>query len=169
MKRLVASLLLLGACSTASVAPPPGALPRQVADGEPCIGPEPLLGRTEQSVTARLGAPVSRKVTRMPNRHDPGVTDELVELRYNGAVVTLHTIPKHGASFLAHLEISDARFDLIPGLGVGMDIDVASKRLGMVTTGDELRKECPREIPPTIVVKMDERRVSRVVWLNEPD
>ena len=119
---------------------------------------------------ARLGAPLSRKVTRLPNRHDPGVTDELVALRYDGAAVTLHTVPKHGASFLAHLELSDARFDLIPGLGVGMSGADAAERLGVpATAGAELRKECDREIPPTIVVGIDRDRVSRILWLNEPD
>jgi hypothetical protein len=50
----------------------------------------------------QLGTPVSRNVQRLPNRHDPSVTDERIELRYDGAIVTLHTVPKYSASFLSH-------------------------------------------------------------------
>jgi hypothetical protein len=161
MRRILILSAVLAACTTA---------PRDIPPANPCDGPEPQIGRTEQSIVAKLGAPSSRDAQKLPNRHDPRVTDEIVTLRYDGAVVTLHTVPEHKASFLAKLEITSERFDLIPGLGIGMSREAAAQRLGLsASSDDELRKTCPSEMPPTIEVAFARDRVSRIVWINEPD
>lgn len=164
-------LLLLPACTTKTL--PPGSVPVPepvaVLPGDPCSGPEVLLGTTEMSVVRRFGTPRAREVERMPNRHNPSIMDELITLRYDGAVVFLHTVPKYRISFLARLEVTDPGFDVIPGLRVGMARDAAAAALAVPATQARAVKECPREMPPMIEATFDAQRLVKLVWINEPD
>lgn len=170
MIRFIPLLLLsflLPACANRTV-PTQTPLPVVLAE-DPCTGPEPMLGNTEESVVRRLGAPRAREVGRLPNRHNPSIMDERITLRYDGAVVYLHTIPKYRSSFLARLELTDSRFDVIPGLRVGMGRKAAAAALAMPEAGGTAVKECPLEVPPTIEATFEAQRLVRIVWINEPD
>lgn len=171
--RLLLSVLVVAACATRTPPPPTPPLPTPpevtVLAGDPCSGPEPLLGSTEESVLRRFGTPRKREVTRLPNRHSPSLMDERITLRYEGAVVVLHTVPKYRSSFLARLEVTDPAFDVMPGLRIGMKRDAAAAALAMPAAGGTAVKECPLEVPPTIEATFEAQRLVRIVWINEPD
>lgn len=166
--RLLLSILLLSACATRT--PPPPTPPEvTVLAGDPCSGPEPLLGSTEESVLRRFGTPRKREVARLPNRHNPSLMDERITLRYEGAVVVLHTVPKYRSSFLARLEVTDPAFDVMPGLRIGMKRDAAATALAVSAVNGTAVRDCPQEVPPTIEATFDAHRLVKVVWMNEPD
>ena len=170
---LLLFVVLLTACANRTLpqrAPPPQTPPPvTVRAGSPCSGPEPLLGNTEESVVRRFGTPREREVARLPNRHNPSIMDERITLRYDGAVVVLHTVPKYRVYFLARLEVTDPEFDVMPGLRVGMPRAAAAAALGVPAAKGTAVKECPLELPPTIEATFDAQRLVRVVWINEPD
>lgn len=176
--KLLVFILFLASCATRT-APPvtelPAAVPAvtvppvTVLAGDPCSGPEGLLGNTEASVVRRFGAPREREVARLPNRHNPSIMDERITLRYDGAVVVLHTVPKYRLSFLARLEVTDPAFDVMPGLRVGMTREAAAAALALPAAKGTAVKDCPLELPPTIEAVFDAQRLVRVVWINEPD
>ena len=153
--------VLASACATYPAA--------SMAAADPCIGPEPLLGRTEDSVTDAMGQPGTRRVRLLENRHDPNVSDMRITLIYNGAEIELHTVPVHDASFLARVEISSDRYAVIPGLEIGMPRSQALQAVGLFSEADTVQKECPVELPPTIELTFTRGLLSRIVWFNEPD
>jgi len=161
--------VLLPACATRTVPSQASPVPVTVLAGDPCTGPEPMLGNTEESVVRRFGTPRAREMARLPNRHNPSIMDELITLRYDGAVVLLHTIPKYRSSFLSRLELTDPGFDVMPGLRVGMDRKAATAALAMPEAGARAVKECPLEVPPTIEATFEAQLLVRIVWINEPD
>lgn len=171
LMRLLLFVLVVAACATGTPPPPTPQPPPEgtVLAGDPCSGPEPLLGSTEESVLRRFGTPRKREVERLPNRHNPSLMDERITLRYEGAVVVLHTVPKYRSSFLARLEVTDPAFDVMPGLRIGMKRDAAAAALAVSAVGGTAVKECPLEVPPTIEATFEAQRLVRIVWMNEPD
>lgn len=166
---LMAFALFLGACASAPTLPPVVTAP-SIA-GNPCDGPERRSGKTEASLRQVFGEPLNRAVRTMPNRHDPSITDRRVTLVFDGALAELHEVPKYDASFLARLELTSSRADVMPSLRVGMKRSDAMEALGMgrARPAPFVTKECPWAVPPSIEVHFRGDRVSRIIWTNEPD
>lgn len=157
-------ILLLAGCATpaADRDPPAGPpVPRDVWLTE-ALAAAPL---DRAALIERLGAPERMSARALPNRHDPTVTDSVVELVYPDARFVYYVVTAGPRDLLDFAEIaSNAHLRRTPP-GIGTPADSIRAWWGdpVAQHADELEYDCGTcEVPRPATFVIEDGRVQRI-------
>ena len=127
------------------------------------------LGRTRAELAASLGPPRSAAVRRVQNRHEPGRTDEVHELEYDGLRIVLYRASATGRELLMEMSLTSGRYRLKWGLGVGSTRDAVRRVLGPGVRAEGGETDTDRyedsERGSRVDVSFRDARVRRIDWV----
>ena len=133
----------------------------------------PPLGRTRAELAASLGPPRSATVRRVQNRHEPGRTDEVHELEYDGLRIVLYRASATGRELLMEMSLTSERYRLKWGLGVGRTRDAVRRALGPAVRAERDGIDTDRYEDSERLSRVDfsfqgarVRRIDWVFWLD---
>lgn len=162
--RLCTTFLLGGLlCGCGPSAPEPDAAPMGQPAGrdEWLRGALSAAGLDRDALRDRLGTPARTRVHAQPNRHDPSVTDSLVELEYADARFVYYVVTAGAKDLLDFAEVrSNAHLALTPpGIGTPVDSLRAWWDVPVASTDSTVEYDCTAcEVPhPTTFVIEDGR------------
>lgn len=163
--------MLIATIRCASSPAPPAQLSFQNALATQCTAPETYFGDSRGALKARLGAPLSEDVEKIPNRHVENMIDQRVTLRFGGVEAVLHEVPEYKRSFLAQVRLTRKMDELRLPVSVGDPLHKIHSVLGHPADGNEvsLIYYCPSEMQPTVAFYVRAERVWQIEWINEPD
>jgi hypothetical protein len=98
---------------------------------DPPIGRSLVLGDAEERVHHRFGEPQSINRTVSTDKRDPTVSVERVISRYPGLVVETVRNLDSGGSWIRQMELTDRRYALQFGIGIGVTRSALASALGV--------------------------------------
>jgi hypothetical protein len=172
LKKLIATLLLLSACS--DPAPRPSAAP--VATNEttdPAAGCRQftreglkLKARSRAGLDAEVGRPAQTEVEVVANRHMPGQQDSIIRLTYEGMEVQIRK-PGPGGEMFEYVAVHERKRLNFPYFKPGVSEASVIAALGepQRREANKLIYECSgAEVENPVVFEMKEGTVQRIIF-----
>lgn len=172
MKKLIATLFLLTACS--DPAPRPSAAP--VANNEttdPAAGCRQftreglkLKARTRAGLEAEVGRPLKTEVEVVANRHTPGQQDSIIRLMYEGMMVQMRK-PGPGGEMFEFVAVNERKRLNFPYFKPGVSEESVIAALGQPQRREPNRLvyECGGgEVENPVVFEMKDGSVQRIIF-----
>jgi len=122
-------------------------------------------GLTRAQLIARLGEPDSVGSMPVPNRHDPAVTDSVVQLLYPGARYTYYVVSAGPGEILDEARISSKEHLRHARPGIGSPESEVRAAFGAPTAAraGQLEYECRTcEVPEPVTFVLGNGRVSEI-------
>lgn len=164
MSVLVTACLLAVAPAVGAAEPFQARVDELIADGFAVP-----LGRTRAELAASLGPPRSATVRRVQNRHEPGRTDEVHELEYDGLRIVLYRVSATGRELIMEVSLTSERYRLKWGLGVGSTRDAVRRVLGPGVRAERGEIDTDRYEDSERASRVDfsfrDARVRRIDWV----
>ena len=105
----------------------------------------------------------------MQNRHEPGRTDEVHELEYDGLRIVLYRVSATGRELIMEVSLTSERYRLKWGLGVGSTRDAVRRVLGPGVRAERGEIDTDRYEDSERASRVDfsfrDARVRRIDWV----